>query len=389
MILLKNGEVFAPEHLGKKDILIAGGEIVKIGENLHIDADQELLEVVDATGQWLTPGLIDGHVHITGGGGEGSFHTRTPELMLSACIDAGVTTVVGVIGTDGTTRTMTSLVAKAKGLTEEGISCYCQSGNYHVPVRTLTGSIQDDIMLIQEIIGTGEIAIADHRSSQPTAQELARLASESRIGGILSGKGGVVNVHIGDGKGMLSLIEEAIGETDIPRSQFWPTHINRTEALLNEGFRYAKEGGVIDFTTSSIDSDQPELRSSRCLKRALDADVPISQITFTSDAQGSLPRFDNERNFIGLGVGQIQSLLDEVRDAVQSEGLSVTDALKPATENPARVLKLMQKGRLKEGLDADVLLMDPKTLTLNGVMAKGKWLKKDGIRRLSGTFEEV
>lgn len=389
MISLKNGEVYAPEFLGKKDVLIAGGQILKIGDHLHIDADSDLLEIVDATGQWITPGLIDGHVHITGGGGEGSFHTRTPELMLSACIDAGVTTVVGVIGTDGTTRTMTSLVAKAKGLTEEGISCYCQSGNYHVPVRTLTGSIQDDIMLIQEIIGTGEIAIADHRSSQPTAQELARLASESRIGGILSGKGGVVNVHIGDGKGMLSLLEEVIGETDIPRSQFWPTHINRTEALLQEGIRYAKKGGVIDFTTSSIDTDQPELRSSRCLKRALDAGVPISQITFTSDAQGSLPRFDAERNFIGLGVGQIQSILDDVRDAVQKEGLSVTEALTPATENPARVLKLTHKGRLEQGLDADVLLMDPKTLSLNGVMAKGKWLKKDGIRQLCGTFEQV
>lgn len=389
MILFRNGTVYNPDYAGQQDVLVAGGKILKVAKDIHLSAKDGLLEVIDATGQIIAPGLIDGHVHITGGGGEGSFHTRTPELMLSECIDAGVTTVVGVIGTDGTTRTMTNLVAKAKGLTEEGITCYCQSGNYHVPVRTLTGSIQDDIMLVQEIIGTGEVAIADHRSSQPTAQELARLASESRIGGLLSGKGGVVNIHVGDGNGKLSLIEQVVDETDVPRSQFWPTHINRTEALLEEGFRYANAGGVIDFTTSSIDTDQPDLRSSRCLKRALDRGVKASQITFTSDAQGSLPKFDQERNFIGLGVGKITSLLDDVKDAYLSEAVPLEDALRVATANPARVMKLKGKGHVSADYDADLLVFNADDLSLDGVMAKGKWLMQEGVRTMCGTFEEV
>lgn len=388
MILFRNGTVYNPEYQGIKDILAAGGKILKVADNIEITADDELLEIVDATGKIITPGLIDGHVHITGGGGEGSFHTRTPELMLSECIHAGVTTVVGVIGTDGTSRTMTNLLAKAKGLTEEGVTCYCQTGNYHIPVRTLTGSIQDDIMLIQEIVGTGEVAIADHRSSQPTVQELARLASESRIGGLLSGKGGVVNIHVGDGKGLLSLIEQVVEETDVPRGQFWPTHINRTETLLAEGFRFAKSGGVIDFTTSSINSNQPDLRSSRCLKRALDSGVPASQITFTSDAQGSLPQFDKDRNFTGLGVGKITSLLDDVRDAHLAEYVSLEDALQVATANPARVLKLKGKGHVKKGHDADLLVLND-DLSLDSVMAKGTWLMQEGALKVRGTFEEV
>ncbi|AOM81825.1 beta-aspartyl-peptidase [Salisediminibacterium beveridgei] len=389
MILFRNGTVYNPDYAGQQDVLVAGGKILKVAKDIRLSADDDLLEVVDATGQIIAPGLIDGHVHITGGGGEGSFHTRTPELMLSECIDAGVTTVVGVIGTDGTSRTMTSLVAKAKGLTEEGITCYCQSGNYHVPVRTLTGSIQDDIMLVQEIIGTGEVAIADHRSSQPTAHELARLASESRIGGLLSGKGGVVNIHVGDGDSKLSLIEQVVNETDVPRSQFWPTHINRTEALLEKGFSYANAGGVIDFTTSSIDSDQPDLRSSRCLKRALEHGVSASQITFTSDAQGSLPKFDQDRNFVGLGVGKITSLLDDVRDAHLTENVPLEDALRVATANPARVMKLKDKGHVAADYDADLLVFNADDLSLSGVMAKGKWLMQEGVRTMCGTFEQV
>ena len=85
----------------------------------------------------------------------------------------GVTTVVGCLGTDGIGRDMCALVAKTKGLNEQGMSAYCYTGSYQIPVHTLTDSIVKDIMMIQEIIGTGEIAISDHRSSQPTFEEFA------------------------------------------------------------------------------------------------------------------------------------------------------------------------------------------------------------------------
>lgn len=386
LTLIKGADVYAPAPLGIKDVLAGGGKILAIEE--QIDATPQM-QVVVADGKYLLPGLIDGHVHITGGGGEGGFSTRTPELQLSDCIQAGITSVVGVIGTDGLTRTMGALVAKAKGLTEEGITCFCQSGNYHLPIKTLTGSLQEDIMMVQEIIGAGEIAIADHRSSQPTVQELARLASEARIGGMLSGKGGIINVHVGDGEEKLALIEEVAATTEVPITQFWPTHINRHEELLEAGIAFAKRGGTVDFTTSSLSPEkkQTDLKPSRGLKKMLKAGVSEDLITFTSDGQGSLPKFDEKRRFTGLGVGKVQSLWDELKDAVLEEKLPLAQVWKTASENPARLLKLTQKGTIADEKDADLLLVEKEHFTLDAVMAKGSWLKQ-GEHLLKGTFEE-
>lgn len=381
-----NGEIYAPDYLGRKDILITDGRIAAVSDHIPTDGLSQYVEVIDASEKYIIPGLIDGHVHITGGGGEGSFKTRTPELQLSDCIKGGITTVVGVLGTDGSARTMSNLIAKAKGLTEEGITCFCVSGNYHVPVKTLTGSVETDIMFIQEVIGAGEIAISDHRSSQPSKEEISRLASEARIGGLLSGKGGAVIVHVGDGEEKLALIEEIAATTDIPLQQFITTHINRTYDLLEAGIAFAKNGGFIDFTTSSI-REEHDLSSSRALKKMLEAEVPIEQISFTSDGQGSLPKFNEKGEFVGLGVGKVTSLFAEVRKAIINEGVPIGTAIKVATSNPADMLKFSQKGRISEGKDADMVFLNKADLTIESVLAKGSFLMKNKSPLVKGTFE--
>ena len=122
MLLVKNAEIYAPEYLGKKDLLICGGKIECIQDSIR-ELPVEC-EVLDAEGKILTPGFLDQHVHITGGGGEGSFHTRTPELQMSELVENGITTVVGLLGTDGITRSVDNLYAKTRGLCEEGVSAY-------------------------------------------------------------------------------------------------------------------------------------------------------------------------------------------------------------------------------------------------------------------------
>ncbi|MBO8155843.1 MAG: beta-aspartyl-peptidase [Bacillaceae bacterium] len=387
--IIKNGEVYAPDCLGKKDIVVVGERIGYILDHSDNFAKLPNVTVIDAADKFVIPGLIDGHVHITGGGGEGSFHTRTPELQLTDATMAGVTTIVGVIGTDGTTRTMTDLVAKAKALREEGISCYALTGSYQVPVRTLTGKVDDDIMLIEEIIGAGEIAIADHRSSQPTREELAKIASQARVGGMLSGKAGVVNVHVGGGKDRLALIEEVVETTNVPITQFYPTHINRNQELLKAGIEFAKRGGYVDFTTSTIPEHKGSetVKSSEALAIMLEAGVPIEQITFTSDAQGSLPKFDARGNFTGLQVGEIRSLFDAVREAVIEQRIPLEQAVRVVTSNPAKVLKLAQKGRIEEGKDADLVILDRGNMHIDTVIARGKIMVQEGEPIVKGTFE--
>jgi beta-aspartyl-dipeptidase (metallo-type) len=387
MLLIDNADIYSPAHLGHADVLVAGARVERVDRGIRIDPSYG--ERVDASGLLVFPGFIDGHVHILGGGGEGGYATRTPELLLSDAVRGGVTTIVGCLGTDGITRSLEGLLAKARGLDEEGITVFVWSGHYAVPVRTLTGSLERDLLLIDKVIGAGEIAVSDHRSTQPTFDEFARVAAEARRGGILSGKCGVVNVHLGDGPRGLSLLRRIAEETEIPATQFLPTHVNRNPSLFEEGIAWAKAGGYVDFTTSTVPAflDEGEVKCATALRRMLDANVPPTQITFTSDGQGSLPRFDAEGRLQGLDVGRVTSLFAAVRDAVRDEGVPLETALQAITSNPARILKLRGKGTIAAGADADLVLVRPDDLSISGVIAKGRWLMRDGALRARGTFE--
>ena len=197
--LLTNAQVFAPEDLGLRHVLIGGGRIIAISGNTAELSVARATEF-DLEGRRLIPGFIDGHAHVTGGGGESGFKTRVPPVPLGQFTRAGVTSVVGVLGTDDTTRDTRSLLAQMRALREEGIGAWCHTGGYHVPPVTLTGSVRDDIVYLDPVIGVGELALSDHRSSQPTRDELLRIASDAHVAGMISGKAGIVHLHLGDGE---------------------------------------------------------------------------------------------------------------------------------------------------------------------------------------------
>ncbi|MFW6147435.1 MAG: beta-aspartyl-peptidase [Thermodesulfobacteriota bacterium] len=386
--LIHGAEIFAPEPLGKKDVLITGDKIGIIQDKIDIGKHIDI-ELIDAKGKLLVPGFIDSHVHIIGGGGEGGFATRTPEIMLSDITRGGVTTVVGCLGTDETTRTLTNLLAKANSLEEEGISCYLYTGSYHIPIKTLTGSIQDDIVLIDKMIGVGEVAISDHRSSQPTVEELTKIVAAARVGGMLSGKAGIVNVHVGDGPGQLSMLEEIAETTEIPITQFVPTHLGRNLDLFTSGLQYAKKGGLIDFTTSAPEWSfrKGNIKSSKALKQIMEHHVSADRVSFSSDGQGSLPLFDEKGVFQGLSVGETASLFKEVKDAVDEEKIPLEIALSVITSNPARNLRLPRKGRIQIGNDADLVILD-ETLDIDTVISRGKIMVRSKTIVVRGTFEK-
>lgn len=376
MKLIKNIDVYAPEPLGKKDVLILGDKIAKIEEAGGMPEIPFLLpeDVIDGSDRILTPGFIDCHVHVLGGGGEGGFANRTPEATVEGMTRFGVTTVVGCLGTDGIGRDMCALVAKTKGLNEQGMSAYCYTGSYQIPVRTLTDSVTKDIMMIQEIIGTGEIAISDHRSSQPTYEEFVRVVADTRLGGVLSGKAGVVNVHLGDSPRCMDLIERVVEETEIPASQILPTHVNRNEKLFCKAIEYALKGGNVDFTgNEDIDYWETvcdEVRVCNGIRRMMQAGVDPKHITISSDGQGSLPLYNEKGEFLGMGVGQSSCLLKEVKECVQKADIPLEIAISTITSNPARILELKGKGRIQEGYDADLCILSSE-LELMEVIAKG------------------
>ena len=125
-ILLKSVNLFDPEPKGVCDLFLCGGIVAAVGKNLSPALPD--VEVVDGSGLTALPGLVDQHVHFTGGGGECGFRSRVPELSLTDFTTAGVTTAVGLLGTDSATRSPKSLLAKTKALNEEGITAYCLTG---------------------------------------------------------------------------------------------------------------------------------------------------------------------------------------------------------------------------------------------------------------------
>lgn len=385
--LIRSATVFAPEPQGEKDVLIAGRQIVAVEEPGRIQVAGPHIDVVEALGKSILPGLIDPHVHILGGGGEGGPATRAPEIRVEDIVAAGVTTVIGCLGTDGTTRHMESLLAKARALEVEGLTTFIFSGSYEIPVQTITGSVRSDLILIDKVIGAGEIAVSDHRSSQPTFEDFAKLAAECRVGGMLGGKPGILHCHLGDGPRRLEFLFRLVRETEIPVTQVVPTHVNRNRPLLEHGLEFLKIGGAIDLTADASPEEDRNggLSVGTSIGLIRKAGLPLDKVTVSSDSNGSLPVFNAQGELTGLTIATEQSLLAEFRSLVGRKILTVEEAARLFAANPARFYKLNAKGRIAAGKDADLIILDA-DLRLTDVFALGRRMMADGRLLARGTF---
>ena len=384
--IIREGNVFAPDPLGLRDILIAGSQIIDVAEPGRAQVHGPEVQVIEAKGRTIVPGLIDTHVHILGGGGEGGPATRAPEITIEDIIQSGVTTLIGCLGTDGITRHMESLLAKARGLEVEGITTFIFSGSYEIPVKTLTGSVRSDLVLIDKVVGAGEIAISDHRSSQPTFDEFARLAAECRVGGMLGGKAGILHCHLGDGTRKLELLFRLLRETEIPPSQVIPTHVNRNRPLLEESVEWVRRGGTVDLTTGpEPEPESGEVGIEESFALFIKSKIPLTNITVSSDSNGSFPVFDERGRLIGLTIATQKDLLRKFRDLIASKTLKVEEAARVFSTNPAVFYKFGRKGEIKAGKDADLLVMDQDCRPTH-CLALGRLMMAEGELIARGTF---
>ncbi|WP_245208872.1 beta-aspartyl-peptidase [Gottfriedia endophytica] len=383
--LIKNTELYTPQYEGKKDILIANDRIVKIEDEINITGVD--IQIIDGTNTKCIPGIIDRHVHITGGGGEGGFSSSTPEVQISTVVQQGITTVVGLLGTNDLARNTKNLLVKAKSLREEGLNAYILTGGYGYPPNTIMGDVRDDIMFFGEVLGL-KLAIEDHRSSYVTKEELKRLAAHVRVSSMLSKKSGFIHLHMGNGQRLYEMIYEIIDETDLPISLFSPTHINRNVRLLDASIEFAKRGGLVDITSNiNLMTEGKMLTPGKALVYLLNHGVDINRITLSSDANGSMPVFDEGGQFIRLEVAGFEPTLHTLRELVNQEGLPLDKALMPFTINPAKGLGIgHERGVIVENGYADLVLMDEK-LNVRDVFVSGIPFVKDYEVIKKGMFE--
>ena len=386
LTLLRDAEIYDPGKRGRHDVLLGGGEILAI-ERKIADLPLAACTVVDLAGARLVPGLIDSHVHLTGGGGESGPASRVPPVAFSALTLAGITSVVGLLGTDGTTRTIASLVATALGLREQGLSAWCWTGSYEVPPITLTGSVRSDIVFVDPILGVGEVAISDHRSSQPTFDELARLAADCHVAGMMSGKAGVLHLHLGDGPRGLELVRRALDDTELPPRVFHPTHVNRKKSLFEEALGLAGRGVTIDVTAFPVEDGEDAFSAPDAIVKYLESGAPRDRLTCSSDGGGCLPSYDADRRIVSMDVGQPAAISGALTELL-ARGLPLEDVLPVFTSNVATLLRLPRKGRIAAGADADLVVLDANH-RIRDVFARGRLLVRDGKAVVSGMFEAI
>ncbi len=378
-LLIKGAHVYSPDDLGVCDVLTVGDKVVAVGKDLT--ACLPGLETIEAKGLTLTPGFIDQHIHVTGGGGEGGPKTRTPELVLSELIECGTTSVVGVSGTDGSSRSMPNLLGKVRALQAEGVSAWMYTSNYAFPPTTLTSCVRDDLYFVPEVLGV-KIAMGDHRSSFPTQAEVMRLLSQIRVGAMVAGKLGVLHIHLGNIVGPFDMLLECVKQ-GMPIQHIRPTHCARHPDVFKGAIAFGLAGGYVDITTGgSCAVGTP----ANGVKTVLEEGVPPDHVTMSSDGHGSVPRFNEKGEMVGLGVGGVSCNLREVKRLIGELDVPMTTALSVITRNPAKALQLPGKGVVEAGADADLNLFD-ENMNLVHVFAKGRQMMRSGQVVVKGTFE--
>ncbi|MCU0564196.1 MAG: amidohydrolase family protein [Desulfobacterales bacterium] len=390
MILIRNGELFAPRALGKGDLLAGGGKILAVAKSIQPAALPGTVDVIDAGGLAVVPGFIDGHQHFTGGGGEGGFHTRTPEMQLSMNTTNGVTTAVGVLGTDALTRSVESLYAKTQSFNAEGLTAFMLTGSYWHPSPTLTGSVARDLVYLQPVIGC-KLALSDIRGPHIEASGLAALAADIRVAALVAAKPGIITVHTGVRPTGLDLIFEVVRNHFTRADMFIPTHINRRDPrLTDQVLELARLGATVDATCmNSLPAGDSPHRSAADFACLADENGLFDRVSLSSDAGGSLPVWNEDRSrIVSMGIGTPASLLFELSSLVNTKGMPLDKALRPLTTTPARVYGLAgAKGELRPGADADILVLDPARMAVRDAVARGAVMVRGGSVERKGYFE--
>jgi len=375
MEFLRNAEIFAPEAMGRGDLLVCAGKIIRVGTEMPGFPSGFQVTETDLGGRRLIPGLIDAHLHLTGGGGESGAKSRIPPLTLESLTRNGITTVVGLLGTDAVTRSVADLLAVTRSLSEQGLSAYCHTGGYSLPPATLTGSVRSDIVHLDRVIGVGELAISDHRSSQPTLDEILRIAADAHVAGMMTNKAGILHLHLGDGIRGLGLVREALVRAEIPARVYNPTHVNRRRALFQEALELADRGCTIDVTSFPVGRGEDAYAAGEALVSYLDSGLPPERITVSSDGGGCLPVFDSEGRLAAMEIGDSGSLVRTL-SALLDAGQPLERVLPAFTSSVARLLRMKEKGRIVSGADADLVVLD-ELGNVTDVMALGRWHVRD------------
>jgi beta-aspartyl-dipeptidase (metallo-type) len=385
--LFRGGRLHDPQDRGVLDVLVCREAIVAIQPVIDPHGLPGPVHVHDLHGALVVPGFVDGHLHLVGGGGGEGYGSRLPEIWLSDVTRAGITTVVGAPGLDTASKSLETLLARAYALEADGVSAYVYAGGFVRPWSTVTGSVRRDLYAIPAVLGV-KVALGEHRASRYPDDELVDLAAELAWASGMTGKACVFHAHLGLRRDPAAQLARVIEASELPPDRFVATHCNYGPATLAAAPALARLGAWIDLTSvlGPWSAATESVAASAAVRRLLDAGVPLAQLTISSDANASVPRLDASGTRAPYWT-KIDTLPRAVADLVAEETLSLTDALRLVTANPARALGLTaRKGSLAPGKDADLVVLED-DLRVRHVYARGRPMIRDAEVVARGMFE--
>jgi dihydroorotase len=380
-IIIKNGHVIDPGNKldERLDVLVADGKIAKLGKPASIPVNGT--QVIDASGKLVVPGLIDMHVHLREPGFE---YKETIATGTAAAKAGGFTSVCCMPNTNP--------VNDSRTVTEFILSQAKDASARVFPIAAITKSSKgEELTEMAELHAAGCFAVSDDGKPVMSAAIMRRAMEYSKIFDLLlishcedsslSDKGvmneGVVSTELGL-RGIPRSAEEVMTGRDILLAELTGCRLHIAHVSTAGSIRLirdAKSRGVkvtaetcphyFSLTEEAVRSYNtmakmnPPLRTAddvAALKKGL-KDGTIDVIA-TDHAPHALDEKSGEFDYAPFGIVGLETALGLTLKLVDEGVLSLSEAVRKLTHNPASVLRL-QKGTLAAGSDADITIIDP------------------------------
>ena len=364
-LLIKNCRMLVKGKVYIKNILVKNGKISKI-TNKEPKSDS----VIDAKSNFVLPGLIDCHVHFRE---PGLTHKEDFLTGSMAAAKGGVTTILDMPNTLPPTTTLDALEEKRKlasksivnyglifGATSDNIADIKKAKNIaavKLYMDYTTGDLKvDDFDAISGIFKASKITIvhAEGDNLKNAVGILAKSKTKNRLH----------VAHVSSEKELMHAKQNKIKKQ--VSVEVAPHHLFMNENDLQHLGAFAEM--------------KPRLKTENDQK-ALWLGIKNGIVDIIASDHAPHLRGEKEQANYPFGVPGVETTLPLLLDAFSNNKIDIPTIMKLCCENPARLFRIKNKGMIKEGYDADIVIVDldkRQAVRNEDLLTKCRWSPYEG-----------
>jgi len=395
--LIRHAQVVLPESTERINVLIENGKVAALDVPDGASAD----EVIDASGLHLIPGVVDDQVHFRE---PGLTHKEDLLTATRACAKGGVTSFLEMPNTKPTTTSVAALESKLGlaagrcvvnygfyiGATPENVAELARATR--TPgIKIFIGSSTGDLLVdeqsaLERIFAETTLPICAHCEDEATVR-----ANAARIGG---GSSVADHSRIRDNAAALIATKRAVDLAERHRHRFHVLHVSTAEEvqfLRGTSDLITAEACPhhLFFTVDDYDRLGSLIQMNPSIKSRADAAAVWQglldgtlEVIATDHAPHTLEEKRQPYPKSPSGLPAVENSLALLLNQVSLGLCSLRQVMSWMCEAPARVWNLHQKGAIREGWDADLVLVDlNRTAVVRNEeqLTKCGWTPWDGV----------